>query len=72
MNLPLDFDTVSHLILVPERSERMENMLTVTDVSRRLGLSTRMLRYYEEQGLIESGRLEGYAYRVYDEEAVCR
>ena len=50
----------------------MENMLTVTDVSRRLGLSTRMLRYYEEQGLIESGRLEGYAYRVYDEEAVRR
>lgn len=39
----------------------MENMLTVTDVSRSLGLSTRMLRYYEEQGLIESGRAEGYA-----------
>ena len=50
----------------------MENMLTVTDVSRSLGLSTRMLRYYEEQGLIESGRAEGYAYRMYDQEAVRR
>ncbi len=50
----------------------MENMLTVTDVSRSLGLSTRMLRYYEEQGLIESGRAEGYAYRMYDQETVRR
>lgn len=50
----------------------MENMLTVTDVSRSLGLSTRMLRYYEEQGLIESSRAEGYAYRMYDQEAVRR
>ncbi len=50
----------------------MENMLTVTDVSRELGLSTRMLRYYEEQGLIESRRGEGYAYRMYDGEALSR
>jgi len=31
-----------------------------------------MLRYYEQVGLIESQRMEGYAYRVYDENAVCR
>lgn len=50
----------------------MNELMTVTDVSRTLGLSTRMLRYYEEQGLIESRRREGYAYRVYDDEAVRR
>lgn len=47
-------------------------LMTVTDVSRSLGLSTRMLRYYEEQGLIESRHTEGYAYRLYDPEAVGR
>lgn len=50
----------------------MSELLTVTDVSRELGLSTRMLRYYEEQGLIGSSRVEGYAYRMYDDEAVRR
>lgn len=50
----------------------MSGLLTVTDVSRELGLSTRMLRYYEEQGLVRSSRAEGYAYRMYDGEAVRR
>lgn len=50
----------------------MSELLTVTDVSRTLGLSTRMLRYYEEQGLVGSSRVPGYAYRMYDEEAVRR
>lgn len=49
-----------------------EQLMTVTDVSRTLGLSTRMLRYYEEQGLIISRREEGYAYRMYDLEALRR
>lgn len=31
-----------------------------------------MLRYYEQIGLIESKRKDDYAYRVYDEEAICR
>lgn len=50
----------------------MHELATVTEVSRTLGLSTRMLRYYEELGLVSSSRREGYAYRVYDEEAVRR
>lgn len=47
-------------------------LLTVTQVSHMLGLSTRMLRYYEGKGLISSKRQEGYAYRMYDGEAVSR
>lgn len=49
-----------------------QELMTVTQVSRDLGLSTRMLRYYEEQGLVESSREPGYAYRMYDDEAVRR
>ena len=42
----------------------MENMLTVTEVSRAYGVSARMLRHYEKLGLISSGRKEDYSYRV--------
>ena len=45
---------------------------TISQVSRALSVSTRALRYYEEMGLIHSRRIEGYAYRVYDEETVRR
>ena len=45
---------------------------TVTEVSRALDVSTRMLRYYEQTGLITSTRRPGYAYRMYDEEAIRR
>ena len=47
-------------------------MTTITEVSRTLDVSTRMLRYYEQQGLITSRRRPDYAYRVYDEENVNR
>lgn len=40
---------------------------TVSMVSKEHGISTRMLRYYEQSGLIKSTKKEGYAYRVYDE-----
>lgn len=49
----------------------MEEM-TVTEISQTFGVSTRMLRHYEKLGLLESRRREGYAYRVYDGEAVRR
>ena len=45
---------------------------TISQVSRALSAPTRALRYYEEMGLIHSRRIEGYAYRVYDEDTVCR
>lgn len=45
---------------------------TISQVSRALSVSTRALRYYEEMGLIHSRRIEGYAYRVYDEDTARR
>lgn len=45
---------------------------TISQVSCVLSVSTRALRYYEEMGLIHSRRIEGYAYRVYDEDTVRR
>jgi len=50
----------------------MTKMQTVSKVSKNLGISSRMLRYYEQVGLIESQRMEDYAYRVYDEKAIRR
>ena len=47
-------------------------MTTITEVSRTLNVSTRMLRYYEQQGLITSARRPDYAYRVYDAENISR
>lgn len=41
-------------------------------VSKDFGISTRMLRYYEQVGLVKSLRTEDYAYRVYDENAITR
>lgn len=38
--------------------------LTIRQVSRDFGVSTRTLRYYEELGLLQSTRQEAYAYRV--------
>jgi DNA-binding transcriptional MerR regulator len=46
--------------------------MTISDVSQQLGVTTRTLRYYEQIGLLKSHRPEGYAYRVYDEDAISR
>jgi len=45
---------------------------TINQVSKAYGISTRMLRYYEEIGLIRSLRKVDYAYRVYDNTALLR
>ena len=45
---------------------------TISQVSKTFGVSTRMLRYYEQIGLLSSIKKEDYAYRVYDEDAVLR
>ena len=46
--------------------------MTVSEVSRTYGVSTRMLRHYEKLGLMSSIRKEDYAYRVYRPEDVKR
>ena len=45
---------------------------TISQASKYYGVSVRMLRYYEQIGLIKSLRKENYSYRVYDETAVRR
>lgn len=47
-------------------------IMTVSELSRKFQVSTRMLRHYEKMGLLASHRKEDYAYRVYDEIAVKR
>jgi DNA-binding transcriptional MerR regulator len=50
----------------------MEELRTITQVTRAFGVTTRMLRYYEEIGLLASERIEGYSYRAYGSEACAR
>lgn len=47
-------------------------LMTISEVSGKLGISPRMLRYYEKEGMIESTRKADYAYRVYEEDTVAR
>ncbi len=47
-------------------------LMTISEVTKTLNVSTRMLRYYDEIGLLPSTRKQDYAYRVYDESAVRR
>ncbi|MCL2741403.1 MAG: effector binding domain-containing protein, partial [Oscillospiraceae bacterium] len=42
------------------------DLLTISEISRQLGVSTRTLRYYEQIGLISPVWKEDYAYRSYD------
>ncbi|MDE5746754.1 MAG: MerR family transcriptional regulator, partial [Acetatifactor sp.] len=50
----------------------MSELIKIRDMTNRYDLSARTLRYYEDMGLIESVRREGYAYRLYDEANVKR
>lgn len=47
-------------------------LLTISQVSKAYDISARMLRYYEQIGLVKSGRKEENSYRVYDEVALKR
>lgn len=47
-------------------------LVTISQVSKMFGVSTRMLRYYEQIGLLPSLKKEEYAYRVYDEHSIAR
>ena len=47
-------------------------LTTISDISRKMSISTRTLRYYEQIGLVESVKKEDYAYRAYDEGTVRR
>ncbi|WP_410770306.1 MerR family transcriptional regulator [Fontibacillus sp. BL9] len=45
---------------------------TISQVTKNYNITTRMLRYYEQIGLLPSLKKEGYAYRTYDEDALTR
>ena len=47
-------------------------LMTISEITKAFNVSTRMLRYYDEIGLLPSTRKDNYAYRVYDEPAVRR
>lgn len=47
-------------------------LVTISQVSKMFGISTRMLRYYEQIGLLPSLKKDEYAYRVYDEHSISR
>lgn len=51
--------------------EEME-LVRITELAQRLGITSRSLRYYEQVGLIASERPEGEKYRYYAPEAVER
>lgn len=48
------------------------DLKTITQVTKDFEITTRTLRYYEQIGLLESRRMEGYSYRVYNEETCQR
>ena len=50
----------------------MSELVKITELSGRYGISARTLRYYEDMGLIVSTRNDEYAYRLYDESSVKR
>lgn len=47
-------------------------LMTISEVTKTFNVTTRMLRYYDEIGLLPSTRTAEYAYRMYDEAAVRR
>ncbi len=47
----------------------MEQLQTISQITKKLGVTTRMLRYYEQIGLLQSIRTSDYAYRMYDKKA---
>ncbi len=47
-------------------------LIKITELTERLGISSRSLRYYEQVGLIKSVRPEFEKYRFFDEAAVER
>lgn len=46
--------------------------LTISQVTRQLNITPRMLRHYEKLGLIKALHEDGYAYRMYDKDTVQR
>lgn len=64
-----------YFILLDRELKKENNCMelqTISEVSKTFGISARMLRYYEQIGLIKSLRQENNSYRFYDEAALKR
>jgi DNA-binding transcriptional MerR regulator len=48
------------------------DLQTISMVSKNFNVSTRTLRYYEQIGLLQSIKKDGYMYRTYDESSLKR
>lgn len=70
----LDIDTMSSFIMSSTLVEGVVcvELQTIRQVSRAFNISARMLRYYEQIGLIKTQRNADNAYRFYDEAAIKR
>jgi DNA-binding transcriptional MerR regulator/DNA gyrase inhibitor GyrI len=47
-------------------------LMTISEVTKAFNVTARMLRYYDQIGLLPSTRQQDYAYRMYDESALRR
>ena len=65
-----DLRTLS-LVFMPSRTDRRRSAMRIGELAKRSGVPARMLRYYEEQGLVVPRRLDN-GYRVYDDHLLDR
>jgi DNA-binding transcriptional MerR regulator len=47
-------------------------LLTISELARRAGVSVRTIRFWSDEGLIPIARRSAAGYRLYDDEAVAR
>jgi len=71
LSISLDFDVVSPITMFENGGEQME-LMTIGEVTKAFNVTARMLRYYDEIGLLPSTRRQDYAFRMYDESALRR
>ena len=70
--LTLPLGNSVYCVYEQERREKHGELSQDQGISVKYNISARTLRYYEDMGLIESTRSDGYAYRLYDEAAIRR
>ena len=51
-------------------TRRLDNMMTVNEVSKLTGVSIRTLQYYDKIGLLHPAEYTGSGYRLYDDTAL--
>ena len=71
--LSLDIDAASTDIIQLEGDQMDETkLIDISEICEQFSISSRTLRFYEEEGIIESTRVEGSARRKYSLEQIAR